>query len=41
MDEIKAQFETIFFGVIRVTQQVLPTNSNYQNLATAEDFFLN
>ena len=31
MDEIKAQFETNFFGVIRVTQHVLPIMRNQQN----------
>jgi NAD(P)-dependent dehydrogenase (short-subunit alcohol dehydrogenase family) len=31
LNEIKAQFETNFFGVIRVTQHVLPTMRNPQN----------
>src|SRR4029077_9198672 len=31
LDEIKAQFETNFFGVIRVTQRVLPIMRNPQN----------
>jgi NAD(P)-dependent dehydrogenase (short-subunit alcohol dehydrogenase family) len=31
LDGIKAQFETNFFGVIRVTQHVLPTMRNPQN----------
>jgi len=31
LDEIKAQFETNFFGVIRVTQHVLPIMRNTQN----------
>jgi NAD(P)-dependent dehydrogenase (short-subunit alcohol dehydrogenase family) len=31
LDEIKAQFETNFFGVIRVTQHVLPIMRNPQN----------
>ena len=31
MDEIKAQFETNFFGVIRVTQHVLPIMRNSRN----------
>ena len=31
LDEIKAQFETNFFGVIRVTQHVLPIMRTAQN----------
>jgi short-subunit dehydrogenase len=39
VDEMKAQFETNFFGVIRVTQHVIPIMRHLQNGVRLMDLY--